>query len=131
MLLTLLLGVAVIVLLAIAGLAIWELLVTEDEASSSSAPSAATSGTPTPPTLDRQRRSATHGAQQPQAESTAPPPSLEQSPLAYQQSWDEEDEEDMPTVMAFPADFLRDEDEGETVVVNASSYLYELAQLDE
>ena len=134
MLLTLLLGVAIIVLLAVAGLALWEFLVIDDTAGSAHAISAATSRAPTPPTLDRERRIAARNTQRPQVPPSPPtpipPPSLQGSPMPLQQDW-EEDEEDMPTVMAFPAEYLRDEDDGETVVVNASSYLYELAQLDE
>ena len=125
MLLTVLLIVAAVVLLGVAGLALWEFW-SEVESEPQDAPMLGTSSVaPTPPTFDRDRRIAAQRASllSPRPPTPIPPPGVRRHSVSYPPAH-EEDEDDLDTVMAFSTDYLGDEDDGETVVVNTEDFLY-------
>ncbi len=84
---------------------------------------------PTPPTLDLPRRVAPRPVA-PALRAVVPlPPTLlarrSAGALAPDLGDEEDDEDDIATVMAFPVADLLDHDDGATVVVNAQDYLFE------
>jgi hypothetical protein len=128
MLLTVLLIVAAVVLLGVSGLALWEFW-SEVESDPQQVPMpGSSSAAPTPPTLDRERRVAVQrpSFRSPRPPTPIPPPGVRHPSVSYPPAYeeDEEDEDDLDTVMAFSTDYLSDEDDGETVVVNAEEFLY-------